>query len=320
MDGGILDRARGVMLGTAAGDALGAGYEFGDPFGDDVPVVMKGGGNFDWAPGQWTDDTSMAVPILEAAEQAVVAGDALVDHLDHVASRWYDWSRKATDVGVQTRSILSAAGRAGGVTADSLLAESRAFFARHGQAAGNGSLMRTAPVALACLHDVDALVEAARRISDLTHAEPDAGDACVLWCLAIRHAVLEGELDLRSGLEFLPVESRDRWAARVDEAEARTPRDFPKNGWVVHAFQEAWSAIVRTPSPDGSSGGNLVPALEAIVRAGRDTDTVAAIAGGLLGARWGAAAVPSDWVDLLHGWPGLTGEQLADRGLSLVPT
>jgi ADP-ribosylglycohydrolase len=178
--------------------------------------------------------------------------------------------------------------------------------------------MRTAPVALACLHDVDALVDAARRISDLTHAEPDAGDACVLWCLAIRHAVLEVGLDVRAGLSHLPAGSRGRWATRIDEAEERTPRDFAKNGWVVHAFQEAWSAIVRTPISGDGSSGNLVPALEAIVRAGWDTDTVAAIAGGLLGARWGASAVPSEWAAVLHGWPGTTGEQLADRGAVLV--
>ena len=313
-----LDRARGVLLGTAAGDALGAGYEFGAAFGDDVPVLMKGGGSFGWAPGEWTDDTSMAVPILEAAEAARDAGGALMDHLDHVALRWYDWSRSAKDVGIQTSTVLSATGSAGAVTAPSLLRESRAFFAHHGQAAGNGSLMRTAPVALACLHDEEELVQAARRISDLTHAEPDAGDACVLWCLAIRHAVLQGDVELRAGLDHLPGVGRDRWSARIDEAEALTPRDFPRNGWVVHAFQEAWSAIVRTPAPAGSRGGNLVPALESIVRAGGDTDTVAAIAGGLLGARWGASAVPSDWATALHGWPGISGDELADRGASLA--
>ena len=154
MDNGMRDRARGVLLGTAAGDALGAGYEFGAAFGDDVPVLMKGGGTFHWAPGEWTDDTSMAVPILEAAEAALAAGNSVLDHLDHVAARWFDWSLSAKDVGIQTRQILSSAGGSDDVTAESLLVESRAFFVRHGQAAGNGSLMRTAPVALACLHDV----------------------------------------------------------------------------------------------------------------------------------------------------------------------
>ncbi|MFP3670382.1 ADP-ribosylglycohydrolase family protein, partial [Priestia sp. SIMBA_032] len=58
------DRAAGVLTGTAAGDALGAGYEFTHPTAD-TPIFMKGGGTFDWAPGEWTDDTSMALCVAE---------------------------------------------------------------------------------------------------------------------------------------------------------------------------------------------------------------------------------------------------------------
>ena len=63
--------------------------------------------------------------------------------------------------------------------------------------------MRTAPVALAYLDDEAALVEAARAVSELTHYDPEAGDACVLWCLAIRHAILTGVLDARIGLQHI---------------------------------------------------------------------------------------------------------------------
>jgi ADP-ribosyl-[dinitrogen reductase] hydrolase len=61
------DRACGVLLATAAGDALGAGYEFGPPLPDDAPVTMRGGGACNWAPGEWTDDTAMAIAIAEVA-------------------------------------------------------------------------------------------------------------------------------------------------------------------------------------------------------------------------------------------------------------
>ncbi|MGB8020426.1 MAG: hypothetical protein WCF04_04295 [Candidatus Nanopelagicales bacterium] len=71
----------------------------------------------------------------------------------------------------------------------------------------------------------------------------------MLWSLAIRHAVLTGEFDVRDGLEWLRADRRDVWAARIDEAEANPPAYFHKNGWVVHAFQAAWSAISRTPVP-----------------------------------------------------------------------
>jgi hypothetical protein len=61
------DRACGVLLGTAAGDALGAAYEFGPPRGPELEVAMVGGGGFGWEPGEWTDDTSMAIAIAEVA-------------------------------------------------------------------------------------------------------------------------------------------------------------------------------------------------------------------------------------------------------------
>ena len=73
--------------------------------------------------------------------------------------------------------------------------------------------MRTAPLALAYLDDEAALVEAARAVSELTHYDPEAGDACVLWCLAIRHAILTGVLDVRIGLQHIDADRRDLWAS-----------------------------------------------------------------------------------------------------------
>ena len=111
--------------------------------------------------------------------------------------------------------------------------------------------MRTAPLALAYLHDPDGLVEAARAVSALTHYDPEAGEACVLWCLAIRHAVLHGTLDgLGLALDRLPADRATVWAHRIAEAEAHPPWHFTNNGWVVQALQGAWSAITRTPIPD----------------------------------------------------------------------
>jgi hypothetical protein len=181
--------------------------------------------------------------------------------------------------------------------------------------------MRTAPVALAYLDDSEALVEAATAISALTHADPEAGEACALWCLAIRHAVLHGTFDgLREALSSLPADRRDVWAQRLQAAEKQPPASFAHNGWVVEALQGAWSAISRTPVPSEDAPGrfpadHLRLALEAAVRGGRDTDTVAAIAGALLGARWGASAVPSAWRRILDGWPGLRGRDLVRLGV-----
>jgi ADP-ribosylglycohydrolase len=310
------DRACGVLLATAAGDALGAGYEFGPPLPDDAPVTMRGGGGCNWAPGEWTDDTAMAIAIAEvAATGADLRG---VDAQDQIVARWVGWSRTAPDVGIQTRQVLRQVLGGGVSGAAAALAASADLHERTGRTAGNGSLMRTAPVALAYLGDPDGLAEAALAVSALTHFDRSAGEACVLWCLAIRHAVLTGELDARAGLEYLPARAVDVWAARLVEAEKSRPSDFSSNGWVVEALQAAWCAIVTAANSlpgHGREGGaspadHLKLSLENAVRGGRDADTVAAIAGGLVGAAYGASAVPEDWRSAIHGWPGCNATDL----------
>ncbi|MBH0022662.1 ADP-ribosylglycohydrolase family protein [Salinibacterium sp. SWN248] len=296
------DRATGVMLAMACGDALGAGYEFGPPF--EGEVSMKGGGGFGWAPGEWTDDTSMAVPILRAAASGRDLRDEAV--LDEIVAAWVNWAKTAPDVGVQTSGVL----RGIEPTASAARASARRVHDARGRSGGNGSLMRTAPVALAYLGDATGLAEAARAISDLTHFDEDAGDACVLWSLAIRHAILTGEADVRVGLSALAPDRAARWAAFIADAETRQPRDFTKNGWVVEALQAAWSAIVN--------GESLVDTLERAVRGGRDADTVAAIAGGLMGAHWGLSAIPAAWQRIVHGWPNLTSLDLVRLSTEVV--
>lgn len=316
------DRACGVLLGSAAGDALGAGYEFDGPREPGEPVAMIGGGLGPFKPGEWTDDTSMAIAIAEVA--ATGADLRYEAALDLVVERWHWWARNAKDIGIQTSSVLSAAERRG-ISARTAREESMALHERTGRTAGNGSLMRTAPVGLAFLDDEKALVKSARAISELTHYDPEAGDACVLWCTAIRHAVLTGEMDVRIGLGHLDDERRKLWAWRLDEAEKSEPAAFAgKNGWVVAALQGAWSAIVNMPVPAEDPASevfrvdHLRLALEAAVRGGGDTDTVAAIAGGLLGAAYGASAVPSHWRLVLQGWPGLTTRGLVQLATKIV--
>lgn len=318
------DRAAGVLVALAAGDALGAGYEFGAPLPDGAEVTMKGGGPFGFAPAEWTDDTSMAVPIAQALlESASDAGSSSPAALTMVVRAWSSWAAEAKDVGAQTSSVIaaarrmaSAAGRSKVHAADFAAAASD-FQARTGRSAGNGSLMRTAPLALAYLdRDPSELMAAAGVMSALTHADPNAQEACGLWCVAIRHAVLTGQLDVRAGLPLLSAERASVWLERIDVAERSRPRDFTRNGWVVEAFQGAWSAIHHA-GLSASGPAHLRAALEEAVRGGRDTDTVAAIAGGLLGAAYGYTAVPFEWRQRLHGWPGMRARDLMVLGMEL---
>lgn len=301
-----VDRACGVLIGSAAGDALGAGYEFTYPAADLVPAMI-GGGLGGFAPGEWTDDTAQAMAIARVAATDVDLRTS--EGLTAIAQGFAAWyAGGPADVGIQTSAVLSLAGRA--PRGASMTKAAREVHDRSGRSAGNGSLMRTGPVALAYLDDPEGLVEAAMAISALTHHQDLAQEACAVWCLMIRHAVLHGELpDFDDIAAWVP--HADRWRAHVEEAETRAPSAFTQNGWAVGALQAAWSAITHTSVPaDGPDCGHLVDALGTAIRIGHDTDTVAAIAGALLGARWGMSAVPAAWRRLLHGWPGIDVREL----------
>jgi ADP-ribosyl-[dinitrogen reductase] hydrolase len=291
---GQADRVAGTLLGLATGDALGAGYEFGRP-PPPGEAEMIGGGLGGWDRGEWTDDTQMAICIAKVAATGHLTAET-------VGQEFLAWYRDGpADVGNQTRAVLSCAASA----ADLPGYAAGYYRARPSHSAGNGSLMRTAPVALAHLGDDQAIAHAARQISALTHADPLAGDACVLWCIAIDRAVRKARLDgYTDALALLGAEEQRAWAERIEQARTAPPGSFTPNGFVVTAFQAAIAAIQHTPVPGDIPALHFQRALQAAVAIGDDTDTVAAIAGSLLGARWGASAVPLRWQRLLHGWPG----------------
>ena len=264
------DRAIGVLLGTAVGDALGAaGIAARRGCGPVTPRWRSRSPNWPRPPR-----------ICKGRRH------------DEIVERWSWWARTATDVDPQTRKVLNAAAQ-NEISADAARAAATAW-SESGQPATNASLARTAPVALANLQDEWTTALVARKVSALTHTEPDAVDACVLWCLAIRHAVWTGQLDVRIGLDRLPSECRALWEARIAEAENSRPAAFAGvNSGAVAALQGAWSAIATTPVPETDPASGVFAAdhfrlaVQAAVRAGGDTAAVGAIAGALLGAAYG---------------------------------
>lgn len=288
-----LDRAIGAVIGSAVGDALGAGFEFAKrPDSDEVE--MRPGTLTGEPAGYWTDDSAMAITILEVAAKhgTLITSEAAAA----VGERFLDWYRSGPrDVGIQTSMVL----RQAAFGADVAKIAARELEKKpHG--AGNGSLMRTGPVALAHLGNDDELVMAARMMSVLTHPNPYAVDACVLWTIAIDRAIRTGQMiGPRAGVDFIEASRRSEWETWINEAETRDPRSFTPNGYVVTALQAAWSAIYSTCSSDQP----FEEGLRAAVSIGDDTDTVAAIAGALLGAVHGVTSVPFVWRRGLAGWP-----------------
>lgn len=298
------DRAVGAMVGMAVGNALGSGYAF-QPRPRPQDVDMRPGGLGPYEAGEWGDDTAMAIPLLQVLRE----GRDLQDPgtLDEVAARWVQWWNDTPDAAPVVAQVLGAYDPREG--ARSLReAATRLYAENPASGAGNASLMRTTPIALGLLRDPQALSRAARLYSDLTHGNPVAGDACVLYNLAQRQAILTADFDLAAGLPYLPDDRQQAWEQMVTQAEIGSPSDFAvHNGWASQLLQTAWSVVTscRTPGPR-----HFEDALRLAVASGGDTPTLAAVTGGLLGARWGVSAIPLEWRRVLFGWPGYRDREL----------
>ena len=150
------DRAAGVLVALACGDALGVPYEFGSPL-TDVRPAMIGGGLGPYAPGEWSDDTQMAICVAHVSAEADELDDAALTRIGHAFS---DWLRTgATDAGNQTRAVLGAVetGRASSAPDETshqdYVDAARSFTRTHERSAGNGALMRNGIVGLTALDD-----------------------------------------------------------------------------------------------------------------------------------------------------------------------
>ena len=252
------DRACGVLLAQACGDALGVPYEFGTPPAGGELARMAGGGLGDYAPEEFSDDTQMAACIAMVSSTGVDLTSA--EARDTIAEGFLRWRTEgASDIGVQTSAVLDAAGRGMGGAGARVADAAAAYATRNPRSAGNGALMRTAIVGLTRLEDTGATAAAARAVAALTHADLLAGDSAVLWSEAVRVAVVERRLDLAGGLDLIPHERRDQWAA-VDR-RGRDQADEHVHPQRVHGHRAA-GRLGRDhpdPHPRGRATAGVLP-------------------------------------------------------------
>ena len=264
------DRLLGSLLGLAVGDALGTAVEF--QARDSFPPVtgMTGGGVFNLAPGQWTDDTSMALCIAASLTET-----GAYDPLDQLARfvRWYrDGYLSSTgecfDIGNRTRTAVEQfemSGEPYRATVD-------------GMSAGNGSLMRLAPVAMAFCDDPDAVVRLSADSSRTTHPAIEGASRTELFVLAA---------DLGEQVTDPILATILRGSYRVKGRD-----EISSSGDVLHSLEAALWAFAR--ADDFTEGALLA------VNLGDDADTVGAIYGQLAGAFHGRQGIPESWRDKLH--------------------
>lgn len=280
-------RYRGALLGLAAGDALGTTLEFQPP-GTFAPLTdLVGGGPFQLAPGQWTDDTAMALCLAESLvkRRGFYPADQMARYL-----RWYRdgyWSStgRCFDIGVTVAGAL----RRFEASGDPVAGETDP---RYG---GNGSLMRLAPVPLAFAGDPAEAVRLAGEMSRTTHGAPEPVDACRYYAGLILGALGGEPKEALLAPAYAPVpglwEARPL-APRIAEVAAgsfkeRQPPEIRGTGYVVQALEAALWAFWTS---DDFTSGAL-----AAVNLGDDADTTGAIYGQLAGAYYGVEAIPAPW-------------------------
>jgi len=280
----VRNRLYGCAVGAAVGDALGMPIEFSPPIPPQATVRQMMRGRL--PAGSFTDDTEMAIALAESLiEQRPLDGANLVSHF----VKWV--SKSPPDVGIHTRVVL------GWMMAGMTWQEGMARVQREMPAsAGNGSVMRCWPVAVAWWHNRPQLVTDSELQSCVTHPHPDCVAASVFinWMIAELVAGATPNEAFASALQAVPLSDEFH---QVVVSAPRAKRDNLKNsGWVRHTLESAVWGLLTTQS--------FEEAVIQVVNLGNDADTAGAVVGALAGAAYGLQAIPGEWRRQLQGeWP-----------------
>jgi len=299
----------GSVLGLALGDALGAPFEFRRAHQIPSPLPAFEREWMGMPPGTWTDDTAMARNLWRSliARGVFDPGDVVRRHLEWLATL-------PPDVGNQTRLALTEAARG---TPD----PAQVVFERRGPevSAGNGSVMYCAPLGVAYANRPQELVRLAPALSSITHWDGRCGTACLAVTLAAA-ALVRGEDATRAVVDAVRVcegrEGAEELEHLVEQAGRTRPVDGPDMGFTLFAAGLGLRIAAEAPS--------FADGLLSVVALGGDTDTNAAVAGALVGARDGRDALPQAWLLRLADREAIEREaeelaDLAERGPGPTP-
>ncbi len=284
-------RYRGCLLGLAVGDALGAAVEFMLPGSFEPVRDMTGGGFFRLRPGEWTDDTSMALCLAESLIER--RGFDPKDQMERFV-RWYRTGYLSSrsycfDIGNTVRYALEQYERTGDPYSGP----------QHPHTAGNGSIMRLGPVVLFYASCPRQAVERAAESSLTTHGAQEAVDGCRYLAALIVGALSGVSKDglLSDTFEPLPGFWKDQpLVPRIAEVASgsfrrRNPPEVRGTGYVVQSLEAALWSFYRSSSFE--EGALLA------VNLGEDADTTGAVYGQLAGAFYGVDGIPSQWLEKL---------------------
>ncbi|MDX1944025.1 MAG: ADP-ribosylglycohydrolase family protein [Pirellulaceae bacterium] len=295
-------RYRGSLLGMACGDAVGTTVEFSPPGSFEPVTDMVGGGPFRLRPGQWTDDTSMALCLADSL--LAKRGFDPVDQLERYCRWWREGYRSVNG------RCFDIGGTVSGALSRFLKSREPYCGSTDSRSAGNGSLMRLAPVPLYFARDPAAAIERAGESSRTTHGAITCIDACRYFAGLIVGALAGRTKDELLAPRFAPLPgywSQHPLCPEIDAIAAgsfkvRQPPEIAGTGFVVRSLEAALWALHH--GRDFESGCLLA------VNLGDDADTTAAIFGQLAGAIYGDVGIPDRWRQRLAQAREI--EQLAD--------
>ena len=280
----LRDRYAGCLAGLASGDAVGTTVEFRSRGTFPLVTDMVGGGPFGLAPGQWTDDTSMALCLAESllAKNGFDARDQMGRY-----SNWWTWGYLSStgecfDIGLTVRGALERFQRTGEPYSGSTDPKS----------AGNGSLMRLAPVALFFFPQVEQVVHFSAESSRTTHGAPEAVECCKLLSYLLTRCL--AGLPKREVLNATGLALQEPNVAKLAAADytEKTLDMIRGTGYAVASLEAALWCF--------SSTSSFESAVLAAANLGDDADTTAAIVGQVAGAFYGLKGIPKHWLGRLH--------------------
>lgn len=281
----LSDRLAGAIWGHLVGDALGVPYEFKPPseIGD---VVWGKKGSHGQPPGTWSDDGGLMLALLDSLLSSGFdppdqgrRSTAWLDGPDYKPGNLFDIGRTTSAALRRFKQGMPAEECGGSAERDN----------------GNGSLMRILPVALVGRSVSEStLFEWACRASRLTHAHPRSQVACAVYCFIVR-SILGGQSDRDQALALaFAAASNYAQGTLIGELEAlRTYERRSGASYVLDSFWSAWDSFRQSDSYPQS--------VEHAIRFGNDTDSTAAIAGGLAGLYWGIQSIPNEWIQNMRG-------------------
>ncbi len=288
-------RLRGVAVGAAVGDALGMPLEFELASPPENLIREMHTGRL--PAGSFTDDTEMALALAES-----LLALRQIDPQD-VSQRFLDWyKRRPPDVGIHTTNVLEVIEK--GESWEN--AASRVQH-RYPDSAGNGSVMRSWPVALMCWHDEELLDTWSRLSSQVTHAHEDCISGCAFVNSMIAQMINGADPLAAYQYSLASVQMPEGLRQAIKLAPRRKRDELRNTGWVRHTIESALWGLLNTSS--------FEEALVQVINLGADADTAGAVVGALAGAAYGLEAIPDAWKKKLRGeWPLQSGSiwRLAD--------